>query len=241
VIPAGIRRASSIQAAEAAKVIENTQRDLNIAFVNELAIIFHRLGLDTVEVLEIAGTKWNFLPFRPGLVGGHCIGVDPYYLTYKAEQAGYHPEVILAGRRINDGMGRYIAQETVKLMIQRGSPVRGASVNVLGLAFKENVPDLRNSRVIDIIEELKSYGINVAVHDPIVDPQDARREYAVELVAWEQLPIADALILAVPHDRLLENARQLPAKVAKGGCIMDVKSRLDPAAIREAGLHLWRL
>jgi UDP-N-acetyl-D-galactosamine dehydrogenase len=241
VIPAGIRRASSIQAAEAAKVIENTQRDLNIAFVNELAIIFHRLGLDTVEVLEIAGTKWNFLPFRPGLVGGHCIGVDPYYLTYKAEQAGYHPEVILAGRRINDGMGRYIAQETVKLMIQRGSPVRGASVNVLGLAFKENVPDLRNSRVIDIVEELKSYGINVAVHDPIVDPQDARREYAVELVAWEQLPIADALILAVPHDRLLENARQLPAKVAKGGCIMDVKSRLDPAAIREAGLHLWRL
>ena len=241
VIPAGIRRASSIQAAEAAKVIENTQRDLNIAFVNELAIIFHRLGLDTVEVLEIAGSKWNFLPFRPGLVGGHCIGVDPYYLTYKAEQAGYHPEVILAGRRINDGMGRYIAQETVKLMIQRGSQVRGATVNVLGLTFKENVPDLRNSRVIDIIEELKSYGVNVAVHDPIVDPQDARREYAVELVAWEQLPIADALILAVAHDRLLENARHLPAKVAKGGCIMDVKSRLDPAAIREAGLHLWRL
>src|SRR5438067_1680043 len=149
VIQAGIKRASSIQAAEAAKVIENTQRDLNIAFVNELAIIFHRLGLDTVEILEIAGTKWNFLPFRPGLVGGHCIGVDPYYLTYKAEQAGYHPEVILAGRRINDGMGRYIAQETVKLMIQRGSQVRDASVSVLGLAFKENCPDLRNSRAID--------------------------------------------------------------------------------------------
>src|SRR5260221_8856276 len=241
VITAGIRRASCIQAAEAAKVIENTQRDLNIAFVNELAIIFHRLGLETVEVLEIAGTKWNFLPFRPGLVGGHCIGVDPYYLTYKAEQAGYHPEVILAGRRINDGIGRYIAQETVKLMIQRGSPVRGASVNVLGLAFKENVPDLRNSRVIDIVEELKSYGINVAVHDPIVDPHDARREYAVELVAWEQLPIADALILSVPHDRLLENALQMPPKVAKGGLIIDVKSRLDPPAIRDAGLHLWRL
>src|SRR5258708_14938235 len=215
--------------------------DINLGLENGVAIISHRPGLDTVEVLEIAGTKWNFLPFRPGLVGGHGNGVDPYYLTYKAEQAGYHPEVILAGRRINDGMGRYIAQETVKLMIQRGSPVRGASVNVLGLAFKENVPDLRNSRVIDIIEELKSYGINVAVHDPIVDPQDARREYAVELVAWERLPIADALILAVPHDRLLENARLLPANVAKGGRIMDVKARLDPAAIREAGPPLWRL
>jgi UDP-N-acetyl-D-glucosamine/UDP-N-acetyl-D-galactosamine dehydrogenase len=177
VIPAGIRKASSIQAAEAAKVIENTQRDLNIAFVNELAIIFHRLGLDTVEVLEIAGTKWNFLPFRPGLVGGHCIGVDPYYLTYRAEQAGYHPQVILAGRRINDGMGRYIAQEAVKLMIQRGNAVNGAKVNVFGLAFKENCPDLRNSRVIDIIDELKSYGVNVVVYDPVVDRTEAQHEY----------------------------------------------------------------
>jgi UDP-N-acetyl-D-galactosamine dehydrogenase len=241
VIPAGIRRASSIQAAEAAKVIENTQRDLNIAFVNELAIIFHRLGLDTVEVLEIAGTKWNFLPFRPGLVGGHCIGVDPYYLTYKAEQAGYHPEVILAGRRINDGMGRYIAQETVKLMIQHGSAVKGATANVLGLAFKENVPDLRNSRVIDIIRELESYGLQVAVHDPVVDRDEARREYGLELCSWDELPVADALILAVAHDGLLEKARELPAKVARGGCVIDVKSKLDPGAIRDAGLHLWRL
>ena len=241
IIPAGVRRASSIQAAEAAKVIENTQRDLNIAFVNELAIIFHRLGLDTVEVLEIAGTKWNFLPFRPGLVGGHCIGVDPYYLTYKAEQAGYHPEVILAGRRINDGMGRYIAQETIKLLTQRGTVIKGATVNVLGLAFKENVPDLRNSRVIDIITELKSWGVRVVVHDPVVDPKEAQHEYGVELASWEDLPVADALVLAVAHDRLLEKLRQLPSKVAKGGCVIDVKSKLDRNAIREAGLQIWRL
>jgi UDP-N-acetyl-D-galactosamine dehydrogenase len=241
IIPAGIRRASSIRAAEAAKVIENTQRDLNIAFVNELAIIFHRLGLDTVEVLEIAGTKWNFLPFRPGLVGGHCIGVDPYYLTYKAEQVGYHPQVILAGRRINDGMGRYIAHETVKLMIQRGSSVNGATVNVLGLAFKENCPDLRNSRVIDIIDELKSYGVKVVVHDPVVDRHEAKQEYGIELAAWDALPVADAVVLAVAHTELLEMAHRLPEKVTTGGCIVDVKSRLDPAPLRDAGLGLWRL
>jgi UDP-N-acetyl-D-galactosamine dehydrogenase len=241
IIPAGVRRASCIQAAEAAKVIENTQRDLNIAFVNELAIIFHRLGLDTVEVLEIAGTKWNFLPFRPGLVGGHCIGVDPYYLTYKAEQAGYHPEVILAGRRINDGMGRYIAQETIKLLTQRGVAIKGATVNVLGIAFKENVPDLRNSRVIDIIDELKNWGLRVVVHDPVVDQQEAQHEYGVELASWEQLPVADALVLAVAHERLLDKAHQFPSKVAKGGCVIDVKSKLDRSAILDAGLQLWRL
>jgi len=241
VITAGVRRASSIAAAEAAKVIENTQRDLNIAFVNELAIIFHRLGLDTVEVLEIAGTKWNFLPFRPGLVGGHCIGVDPYYLTYRAEQAGYHPEVILAGRRINDGMGRYIAQETVKLLTQRGTPVKGATVNVLGLAFKENVPDLRNSRVIDIIEELRTWGVRVVVHDPVVDAAAARHEYGIELASWEALPAADALVLAVAHERFLERARELPSKVVKGGAVVDVKSKLDAAALRSSGLTLWRL
>jgi UDP-N-acetyl-D-galactosamine dehydrogenase len=241
VIPAGVRRASSIAAAEAAKVIENTQRDLNIAFVNELAIIFHRLGLDTVEVLEIAGTKWNFLPFRPGLVGGHCIGVDPYYLTYKAEQAGYHPEVILAGRRINDGMGKYIAQETVRLLSQAGAPIRGATVNVLGLAFKENVPDLRNSRVIDIINELKAWGLDVVVHDPVVDRKEARHEYGVELASWEELRAADALVLAVSHDRLLANVSQLASKVKKGGLVVDVKSKLDRAAIKAAGLELWRL
>jgi UDP-N-acetyl-D-glucosamine/UDP-N-acetyl-D-galactosamine dehydrogenase len=242
VVPAGIRKASSIQVAEAAKVIENTQRDLNIAFVNELAIIFHRLGLDTTEVLEVAGTKWNFLGFRPGLVGGHCIGVDPYYLTYRAEQAGYHPEVILAGRRINDGMGRYVAQEAVKLMIQRGSKVRGAVVNVLGLAFKENCPDLRNSRVIDLIEELRTYGAEVVVHDPIVSPEEARHEYGIELTPWEKLPVADALVLAVAHREFVDRPTpDFATKVTSHGCVIDVKSRLDAAQIRAAGLALWRL
>lgn len=242
IVAAGIRRASSIRVAEAAKVIENTQRDLNIAFVNELAIIFHRLGLDTTEVLEVAGTKWNFLGFRPGLVGGHCIGVDPYYLTYKAEQAGYHPEVILAGRRINDGMGKYIAQETVKLMIQRGSHVKGAVVNVLGITFKENVPDLRNSRVMDIVNELESYGIRVVVHDPVVSSNDARHEYRIELASWEKLPVADALVLAVAHAELLKRSpTEIASKVVSGGCVIDVKSKLDEAAIRKAGLTLWRL
>ena len=242
IVPAGIRRASSIEVAEAAKVIENTQRDLNIAFVNELAIIFHRLGLDTTEVLEIAGTKWNFLPFRPGLVGGHCIGVDPYYLTYRAEQAGYHPEVILAGRRINDGMGRYVAQETVKLMIQRGSHVKGAVVNVLGLAFKENCPDLRNTRVIDLISELQTYGARVVVHDPVVSEEEARREYGIELASWEDLPVADALVVAVAHAQLVNRpAANFLAKVTGNGCVVDVKSKLDAAAIRAAGRTLWRL
>ena len=169
IITAGVHRASSIKVAEAAKVIENTQRDLNIALMNELALLFHKMGIDTMEVLEAAGTKWNFLPFRPGLVGGHCIGVDPYYLTHKADKLGYHPQVILAGRRINDGMGKYIAEQTVKQMIQAGVPVKGADVNVLGLTFKENCPDLRNSRVIDVIRELASFGVTVHVHDPIAD------------------------------------------------------------------------
>jgi UDP-N-acetyl-D-galactosamine dehydrogenase len=242
VIPAGIRRASSIQAAEAAKVIENTQRDLNIAFVNELAIIFHRLGLNTVEVLEIAGTKWNFLPFRPGLVGGHCIGVDPYYLTYRAEQVGYHPGVILAGRRINDGMGRYVARETVKLMIQRGSKVNGAVVNVLGLAFKENCPDLRNSRVIDIIDELKSYGVKVVVHDPIVAASEATNEHGIDLVEWQDMPVGDALVFAVAHDSFVRRpVADFTSKVAVHGCIIDIKSRLDIEAVRLSGRMLWRL
>ena len=242
IVPAGIRRASSIEVAEAAKVIENTQRDLNIAFVNELAIIFHRLGLDTTEVLEVAGTKWNFLNFRPGLVGGHCIGVDPYYLTYRAERAGYHPEVILAGRRINDGMGRYVAQETVKLMIQRGSQVKGAVVNVLGLAFKENCPDLRNSRVIDLISELQTYGARVIVHDPVVGREEASREYGIELASWDDVPVGDALVLAVAHRQFLERpAADFLTKVAPDGCVVDVKSKLDAAAIRAGGRTLWRL
>jgi UDP-N-acetyl-D-galactosamine dehydrogenase len=242
IVPAGIRRASSIAVAEAAKVIENTQRDLNIAFVNELAIIFHRLGLDTTEVLEVAGTKWNFLGFRPGLVGGHCIGVDPYYLTYRAEQAGYHPEVILAGRRINDGMGRYVAHETVKLLIQRGSSVKGAVVNVLGLAFKENVPDLRNSRVIDVIRELESYGLRVVVHDPVVSAAEASHEYGITLSSWDDLPVADATVLAVPHKEFLQRpTRDFIAKSGKRGCLIDIKSKLDAKAVNEAGLALWRL
>jgi len=242
IVPAGIRRASSIEVAEAAKVIENTQRDLNIAFVNELAIIFHRLGLDTTEVLEMAGSKWNFLPFRPGLVGGHCIGVDPYYLTYRAEQVGYHPEVILAGRRINDGMGRFVAHETVKLLIQRGSSVKGAVVNVLGLAFKEDVPDLRNSRVIDLIHELESYGVRAVVHDPVVSAAEAYHEYGIELSNWDDLPVADATVLAVPHRELLRRpTREFVEKTGKGGCLIDIKSRLDAQAVKQAGLALWRL
>ena len=197
VITAGVHKASSMKVAEAAKVIENTQRDLNIALMNELALIFDRLGIDTLEVLKAAGTKWNFLPFRPGLVGGHCIGVDPYYLTHKADKLGYHPQVILAGRRINDGMGHYVAEQTVKQMIQAGFPVKGSHVNVLGLTFKENCPDLRNSKVIDVIHELESYGVTVHVHDPVALPDEAKHEYGVELIQWEHLPKANAIVAAV--------------------------------------------
>ena len=203
IVSAGTHRASSIRVAEAAKVIENTQRDVNIALVNELALIFHRMGIDTHEVLEAAGSKWNFLPFRPGLVGGHCIGVDPYYLTHKAQQMGYHPEVILAGRRINDGMGSHVAQRVAKLMARRGLAVTGADVLVLGLAFKENCPDLRNTRVVDIVEELRSFNARVHVHDPWVDAGQARAEYGLELVAEPQAGHYAAVILAVPHRQFL--------------------------------------
>ena len=242
VVTAGVFRASSIKVAEAAKVIENTQRDLNIALMNELAILFDRLGIDTLEVLQAAGTKWNFLPFRPGLVGGHCIGVDPYYLTHKAEMIGYHPQIILAGRRINDGMGKLIAEQTVKHMIRNGSKVRGSRVNVLGLTFKENCPDIRNTRVIDVIHELKSYGVEVHVHDPVPDAGEARHEYGLELESWEALPRADALVVAVPHRQFL--ARPIAdylTKVVEQGCFIDVKSQFDIAALREAGLTVWRL
>jgi UDP-N-acetyl-D-galactosamine dehydrogenase len=198
IITAGVYRASSIRVAEAAKVIENTQRDINIAFVNELALIFNRLGIDTQEVLAAAGTKWNFLPFRPGLVGGHCIGVDPYYLTFKAQALGYHPEVILAGRRINDGMGGYVAQQTIKAMIKKGHRVEGATVLILGITFKENCPDTRNSRVIDIVRELEEYGCLVEVHDPWADPEEVRHEYGVALTP-EPRRKYDAVILAVAH------------------------------------------
>src|SRR2546421_11911000 len=242
VVKAGVHRASSIRVAEAAKVIENTQRDINIAFVNELAIIFERMGLDTGEVLKAAGTKWNFLPFKPGLVGGHCIGVDPYYLTHKAELMGYHPEVILAGRRINDSMGQHIARKTVQQMIHAGRNIKGARVNVLGLTFKEDVPDIRNSKVIDIIRELHEFGVETYVHDPQANGDDALHEYGVRLTDWDSLPAADALILAVSHRRYLEMPTQtLLRKVVRAGCIIDVKSVLDAAAFRKEGLRVWRL
>lgn len=242
VVRAGVYRASSIKVAEAAKVIENTQRDLNIALINELAIIFNRIGIDTLEVLQAAGTKWNFLPFRPGLVGGHCIGVDPYYLTYKAEMLGYHPEVILAGRRINDNMGKFIAEQAVKQMIRNGSSVKDGKIIVMGLTFKENVPDLRNSHVVDVINELKSYGVQVFVHDPVPDPAEARHEYGLELIPWEELPIADAMVVAVAHRQFRDMSEaKLASKVAKGGCFVDVKSHFDIKALTAAGLNVWRL
>jgi len=242
VVTAGVHRASSIKVAEAAKVIENTQRDLNIALMNELAIIFDRLGIDTMEVLRAAGTKWNFLPFRPGLVGGHCIGVDPYYLTHKAEMVGYHPEVILAGRRINDGMGKFVAEQTVKLLVRNGWQVNAAPVIVLGLTFKEDCPDLRNSRVIDVIRELQSYGAQVVVHDPVAAAPEAMHEYGVELVAWERLPKAAAIVAAVGHRQFKE--RPLSSyldRLMPKGVIADVKSQFDLAAAQAAGVTVWRL
>ncbi|MFL6711728.1 MAG: nucleotide sugar dehydrogenase, partial [Sulfurifustis sp.] len=240
ILTAGVNRVSIIQVAEAAKDNENTQRDLNIALMNELAIIFHRLGIDTTEVLRAAGTKWNFLPFRPGLVGGHCIGVDPYYLTHKAEMLGYHPEVILAGRRINDGMGRFVAEQTVKEMIAAGCNAQGARVIVLGLAFKENVPDLRNSRVIDMVRELASYGLQIFVHDPLVSATDARHEYGLELYAWEDLPAADGIVAAVAHDAFLARApASLLQKLKRPGCFIDVKAKFD--AVRAPDVRVWRL
>ncbi len=242
IITAGIHEASSIKVAEAAKVIENTQRDLNIALMNELAIIFDRIGIDTTEVLEAAGTKWNFLKFTPGLVGGHCIGVDPYYLTHKAEMLGYHPQVILSGRRINDGMGKFVAEKTIKQMAQGGAALTGADVIVLGLTFKENCPDLRNSRVIDVINELRAYGINVHVHDPIADPSEARRHYGIELERWADLPVAAAMVAAVPHQAYLaKSPDEFFAKLKPGAVVSDVKSQLDCAAFAKAGFRLWRL
>jgi UDP-N-acetyl-D-galactosamine dehydrogenase len=242
VVSAGVHRASSIKVAEAAKVIENTQRDLNIALVNELSIIFHQLGIDTLEVLQAAGTKWNFLPFRPGLVGGHCIGVDPYYLTYKAETIGYHPQVILSGRKINDGMGKYIAEQTVKRMSLRGFCVGKEAVIVLGLTFKENVPDTRNSRVVDVIRELQSFGANVFVHDPVADPKEAEHEYGIRLTAWKDLPKAAAIVAAVAHREFVERpVDHLLDKLAPNGIYVDVKSQADASSLRERGVDVWRL
>ncbi len=243
VIVAGVHMASSIKVAEASKVIENTQRDLNIALMNELAIIFEKIGIDTLEVLQAAGTKWNFLPFRPGLVGGHCIGVDPYYLTHKAEMLGYHPQVILAGRRINDGIASYVAKQTVKQMIHAGSMVKGAKVVVLGLTFKENCSDLRNSKVANVVRELEAFGCDVVVHDPIADPAEARHEYGIDLTAWEDLPKgADAVVAAVMHREYLEQPLDaLLGLLKKGGVFVDIKSAFNQPAISAAGFSVWRL
>ncbi|WP_374434128.1 nucleotide sugar dehydrogenase [Inhella sp.] len=242
IVEPGVHRASSIKAAEAAKVIENTQRDLNIALMNELAIIFDKIGIDTSEVLEAAGTKWNFLKFKPGLVGGHCIGVDPYYLTHKAEMLGYHPQVILAGRRINDGMAKFIAEQTIKQMIAAGSHVKGARVNVLGLTFKENCGDLRNSKVIDIIRELESYGVDVFVADPQAEAEEAMHEYGVRLTPWAELPKADAVVAAVSHREFLSLAiDEIATKLLPEGVFVDVKAAFDATALRAAGLRVWRL
>jgi UDP-N-acetyl-D-glucosamine/UDP-N-acetyl-D-galactosamine dehydrogenase len=242
VVTAGVHRASSIKVAEAAKVIENTQRDLNIAFMNELALIFDRMGIDTREVLEAAGTKWNFLNFSPGLVGGHCIGVDPYYLTHKAEKIGYQPQVILSGRRINDGMGRFVAQRAIKEMIQSGHNVLGETVTVLGLTFKEDCPDIRNSKVIDIIRELEEYGVRVQVHDPLVDPAEAAHEYGVELVPLDGLRPAAAVVVAVAHRQYRDlTAAGLASLMKHNPVLVDVKGIFDRQAVREAGIRLCRL
>ena len=240
VVTAGIHRAPSIKVAEAAKVIENAQRDLNIAFMNELSAIFHQLGIDTGDVLAAAATKWNFLNYQPGLVGGHCIGVDPYYLTYRAEKAGYHPAIILAGRRINDGMGQWIAHETVRSLTLRGCT--NAVVTVLGMTFKENVPDIRNSKVIDIVRELERFGIRAQVHDPLAVAEETEHEYGVTLTPMDALKPADAVVLAVAHQDYMDKGWGLITHLLKGGrgTVIDVKSRLDRGSQPE-GIDLWRL
>jgi UDP-N-acetyl-D-galactosamine dehydrogenase len=240
VVKAGIHMAPSIKVAEAAKVIENTQRDINIAFMNELSAIFHKLDIDTSDVLAAAQTKWNFLPFTPGLVGGHCIGVDPYYLTHRAERAGYHPQVILAGRQINDGVGQRIAQECLRGLMRSGT--RPERVIVLGLTFKENVPDIRNSKVVDIVRELESFGVTVQVNDPIADPEDTIREYGIALVPDSELVASDGVILAVAHDSYLDGGWPLIRPLLKNGrgLFMDVKAKFMRETKPE-GISLWRL
>jgi UDP-N-acetyl-D-glucosamine/UDP-N-acetyl-D-galactosamine dehydrogenase len=240
VVKAGIHRAPSIKVAEAAKVIENTQRDLNIAFMNELSALFDRLGIDTGDVLAAAGTKWNFYKFTPGLVGGHCIGVDPYYLTYRAEKAGYEPQVILAGRKINDGVGQRIARECVRRLLKRKNSV--TAVTILGMAFKENVPDTRNSKVADIVNELRSYGLIVQVHDPLADQAEVKREYGIDLMPLETMQPADAVIFAVAHEPFVRGGWPLVTKLLKngGGLVLDVKWQLDRSKCPHS-IDLWRL
>ncbi|MBA3662181.1 MAG: nucleotide sugar dehydrogenase [Gammaproteobacteria bacterium] len=242
VVTAGVFKASSIKVAEAAKVIENTQRDLNIALINEISIIFNKLGIDTAEVLEAAGTKWNFLPFKPGLVGGHCIGVDPYYLTHKANMSGVHPEVILAGRRINDNMGKYIAERTVKEINRLGKPVNGARIGVMGLTFKENCSDIRNTKVIDIIQELNSFHANIILHDPRANREMTKKEYDLEIVDWDLFTDLDAIILAVAHDSYRDHPLEdFVRRLNNPKLIIDIKGVLDPIKLREQGVHVWRL
>ncbi len=245
VVSVGVHRAASIKVAEAAKVIENTQRDLNIALMNELALIFGKLGISTREVLAAAGTKWNFLPFTPGLVGGHCIGVDPYYLTYKAEAIGYNPQVILAGRRINDGMGKHVAEQTVKKLIMQDKPVKGARVLVLGLTFKENCPDVRNTKVVDIVAELEEYGVDVLIHDPMADVEVTKHEYGLDLIDLEGLAPVDGVIWAVAHSAFAEiTPDKLKALCCNGngcGVVMDVKGMLNKDEVEGAGLGYWCL
>ncbi len=242
IIEAGIYSVPTIKEAEAAKVIENTQRDLNIALINELAIIFDRLNIDTLNVLEAAGSKWNFLPFRPGLVGGHCIGVDPYYLTHKAESSGYIPQVILAGRRINDNMGKFIAEKTVKMMLKAHVELTNSKIGIFGLTFKEDCPDLRNSRVIDIIEELQDYGIETIVHDPAVKPEEALKHVGIKLTSAENFKNLAALIIAVPHKEFREQPLDYFTKtLTKNGCLIDVKSMLGVDSIKDKNINFWRL
>ena len=242
VVKAGVHRVSSIKTAEAAKVIENIQRDLNIALMNELALIFDRMDVETSEVLEAAGTKWNFHKYEPGLVGGHCIGVDPYYLTHKAERLGYLPQVILAGRRINDGMGKYVAQRTIKEMIKAGRNVLGSTVTVLGLTFKADVSDLRNSKVVDIVRELEDYGVEVQVHDELADPAEAERGYGIGLKPWRDLKPAAAVVVAVSHRAYRDLSPERLANLFNGEpVLMDVKGVFDANRLREAGVRVWRL
>ena len=241
IVSAGVHRAPSIKVAEAAKVLENTQRDLNVALMNELALICDYLDIRTADVLSAAGTKWNFLKFSPGLVGGHCIGVDPYYLTTKAQELGYHPEVILSGRRINDNMGRYIAQRLVKSLVQSNLLIKGARVGIFGLTFKENVPDLRNSRIPDIVTELRQFGVEPLVHDPLANAQDAKHEYGIDLVSWQELSNLEAVIFAVNHDEYLQLPKEfLFSRVRSGGVFVDIKSQFDPKDMPE-NVNYWSL
>jgi len=246
VVDAGVHRAESIKVAEAAKVIENSQRDINIAFMNELSIIFNKMGIDTKAVLKAAGTKWNFLNFHPGLVGGHCIGVDPYYLTYKAEQLGYHSQIILSGRRINDDMGKYVVENLIKNLIKADVPVKDAKVAILGFTFKENCPDTRNTRVIDIVNELKEYGINPMIADPEADAQEAKHEYGIDFDSVEGIKELDAIIIAVGHDQFLKFTREDFEKMFKDGSneskvLLDIKGILDRKEYEAAGYKYWRL